>query len=496
MGMIRFSYLLLGGAALLPAPAAAQYIGGNAPAPPPAPVAGMLESPEAALARNVRLLAINPRDYNALLAAGRSALKLGDSEAAIGFFGRAEEINSAHWAPKAGQGAALAQMGEAQAALGLFEQAQRLGATQSLIALDRGLAFDLLARQAEAQSDYRAVLAGPDADEARRRLALSLGISGRKAEALTMLDPLLARRDAGARRARALILALGGDLEGARQAIAAMMPGSSAGFDPFLRRLSTLGPGQKAAAVHLGIMPAEGAALASVEPPAPTPVAPTPAPVVAKITPAPVRVASVTPRISKNRPGEVTPLIDRIADIETTLGRIPKEAASAPKPPPAPKPIIEKTAAKAKGKPAVEPATKDKVRLAELSLKGKTTGKADAKAKGGKAEGKEKKADTEADDKPAKGVTTSSRIYVQLAGGSKADQMEREYSRIRAKKASLFKGRQPVVVAVKGWSRLLVGPFKDQDSAQALVNDLHEAKLEGFVWTAPAGIKVEKLAAK
>jgi hypothetical protein len=109
------------------------------------------------------------------------------------------------------------------------------------------------------------VLAGIDEAEARRRLALSLAISGRKAEALAALDPLLARRDPAARRTRAFILALGGDVEGARQAIAAMLPGASSGFDPFLRRLPTLGPGQKAAAVHLGIMPAEGAALAGAE---------------------------------------------------------------------------------------------------------------------------------------------------------------------------------------------------------------------------------------
>ena len=42
------------------------------------------ETPEAALARNVRLIAINPRNYEALLGAGRAALRLGDAQAAIG----------------------------------------------------------------------------------------------------------------------------------------------------------------------------------------------------------------------------------------------------------------------------------------------------------------------------------------------------------------------------------------------------------------------------
>ena len=53
-----------------------------------------------------------------------------------------------------------------------------------------------------------------------------------------------------------------------------------------------------------------------------------------------------------------------------------------------------------------------------------------------------------------------------------------------------------MVSAVKGWSRLVVGQFKDTDEAQDFVNDLHGAKLSGFVWTAPSGLKLEKLSPK
>jgi hypothetical protein len=74
--------------------------------------------------------------------------------------------------------------------------------------------------------------------------------------------------------------------------------------------------------------------------------------------------------------------------------------------------------------------------------------------------------------------------------------MGREFTRIRGGRTALFRGRQPLVSEVRGWARLLVGPFKDGEEAQAFVNDLREAKLEGFVWTAPAGTKFEKLAAK
>ncbi|NJC05331.1 Flp pilus assembly protein TadD [Sphingomonas kaistensis] len=491
-------------AVLLPQAAAAQYIGGRPPEPPAAPLAGTLETPEAALARNVRLIAINPRNYDAQLAAGRAALRLGDPQAAIGFFGRAEEINAAHWAPKAGQGSAMAQMGEPQAALGLFEQAQSLGATQVLIALDRGLAFDLLGMQAQAQSDYRVVLIGPDGAEARRRLALSLAISGRKAEALAALDPLLAQRDAGARRARAFILALGGDVEAARQAIAAMLPGSSQGFDPFLRRLPTLGPGQKAAAVHLGIMPAEGAALAAAI--AADPPAPVAAPPVRRVEARPVRAAAVVPKPAPVKVADATPPTtrsdgDRLASIESTLTKLPT-------PPPAPKPIVERPSRRtpaaefslasrpASDEPTRKPvkaATKTEPNSIKLAAKDSKTGKAagDAKAKDAKSRGK---AAEEA--KPVKAAASASRIYVQLAGGANADRMGREYERIRKTKASLFRSRAPLVSDVKGWSRLVVGPFKDADEAQEFVNDLHAAKLEGFVWTAPGGLKLEKLALK
>jgi hypothetical protein len=494
-------------AVLLPQAATAQYIGGRPPEPPPAPLAGTLETSEAALARNVRLIAINPRNYEALLGAGRAALRLGDPQAAIGFFGRAEEINAAHWAPKAGQGSAMAQMGEPQAALGLFEQAQALGATQSLIALDRGLAFDLQGMQTQAQGDYRAVLNGADGSEARRRLALSLAISGRKAEALAALDPLLAQRDAGARRARAFILALGGDVEAARQAIAAMLPGASSGFEPFLRRLPTLGPGQKAAAVHLGIMPAEGTALAAAlaaEPPAPVALPPVrqvqqSVRIAAAAAPEPVPV-----KVADAKPAAAKPAEDRIASIESTLTELPPA-------PPAPRPIVERTASRRSPAPernlASRPASEDiETKGGKRAAKAGDTGpvklaardnKADP-AKPGKtnadvAKARGKKAEEE--PKPVK-PAAGSRIYVQLAGGANADRMGREYERIRKTKASLFRSRAPLVSEVKGWSRLLVGPFKDAGEAQEFVNSLHAAKLGGFVWTAPGGLKLEKLALK
>ena len=258
---------LVANAATIVAPATAQYIGGHAPPPPPPPAFGVSESPSDSLSRSIRILAASPRDFAALMAAGRAELALGDLSAAAGFFGRADEVRPGDPAPKVGMGGALVQTGDARGALTWFGQAQALGASAALLGTDRGLAHDLLGEQGPAQADYRAALAGPMPDEARRRLALSLAIGGRMAEGLTTLQPLLNRRDAAAQRVRAFVLALGGQKVAAMAAIDQAMPGASSGVGRFFDMLPRLSAPQKAAAVHLGVFPtASEMALAQIAP--------------------------------------------------------------------------------------------------------------------------------------------------------------------------------------------------------------------------------------
>jgi Flp pilus assembly protein TadD len=233
-----------GVAALAPAPASAQ--GSYSP---------YNETPAAALARYVRALASDPKDFQALIGAGRAALELGDTQAAAGFFARADEVNPRSPMPQEGMGAVQVANGQPQAAMPYFARAQQLGATQAMLGCDRGLAYDLLGQQARAQTDYRAALGGLDSDEARRRLALSLAISGDRANALAALAPLAAKGDSTTNRVRAFVLALTGDPNGAMTAIDAAMPGSWSRVAPFLQRLPALPAGEKAAAVNLGIFP-------------------------------------------------------------------------------------------------------------------------------------------------------------------------------------------------------------------------------------------------
>ena len=224
---------------------------------------GYAESPADALARNMKALGHDSTDFNALIGAGKAALALGDTQAAAGFFGRADEVWPSSPLSQAGMGAAMAQSGDATAALQCFARAIQRGATQSMIGADRGLAYDLLGQHAQAQADYRAALLGRDGDEARRRLALSLAITGNKTEALSTLSSLMARGDAAAARTRAFVLALTGDVVGARAAIDAAMPGTSPKMGYFFQKLATLRSDQKAAAVNLGMFPDSNVQMAS-----------------------------------------------------------------------------------------------------------------------------------------------------------------------------------------------------------------------------------------
>src|SRR5947209_7651597 len=249
-GSVQFrvaAALLLGACALGGAPLTAQ--GSYSP---------YNESPSAAMARYIRNLAASPKDFESLIGAGRAALALGDPQAAAGFFARADEVNPRSPLPQAGMGAVSVANGEPQSALPYFRRAQQLGATIASFACDRGLAYDLLGQQAQAQADYRLALSGPDPDEARKRLALSLAVSGDRNGALDALAPLAAQGGYDVGRVRAFVLALTGDASAALNAANAAMPGSGANAAPFLQRLAALPAAQKAAAVNLGIFPDSG----------------------------------------------------------------------------------------------------------------------------------------------------------------------------------------------------------------------------------------------
>jgi tetratricopeptide (TPR) repeat protein len=217
------------------------------------------ERPSDALSRNLRSLAANPKSVTALMGAGRAALEMGDAQAALTFFARAEEQLPRDGRIKMWIGSALIPLQQPHAALKFFRDAAELGVPAGDLARDRGLAYDIAGKPREAQLDYRLALRnGPD-DEVTRRLALSLAISGERESALQLLEGQLLVRDRAAERTRALVLALTGDAAGATRVAQAAMPGPQANaMAPFLARLPSLAPAERALAVHLGIFPGDG----------------------------------------------------------------------------------------------------------------------------------------------------------------------------------------------------------------------------------------------
>ncbi|MEZ0244899.1 MAG: tetratricopeptide repeat protein, partial [Sphingomonas sp.] len=290
------------------------------------------------LASEMRFLAQNPRDLRALLSAASISTRLGDTSAALAFYARAEKIDPENPRIMAGRAQVLVRLERPGEALRLFQAAEARGLPMGEYLSDRGLAYDLLGQPLLAQRDYKAALSRDRDDETVRRYALSLGITGKYDDAMRELDPLLRRSDRAAWRARAFILAMQGDFDGAERIAASMMPGNmGAALGPFFRRLPGLSPGDKAFAVHFGALTPTQARRADAQ------LAPQMAPYVPEriIQPPPqVAVAAVAPTPAPAPPparGKRQSRRDR--EPPTQLAAVTSVAARPVPPPPAANPL-------------------------------------------------------------------------------------------------------------------------------------------------------------
>lgn len=311
------------------------------------------EDPGSALSRHLKTLADSPRSLSALTGAAKAALELGDSQAALTFYARAEEIAPRDGRIKAGIGSAFLAMEQPDNALRFFEEARGLGAPEGEYAADRGLAYDLLGNPAQAQRDYLVAMRTHDTDELRRRLALSKAITGDRAGALSLIEPQLRRQDRAAWRVRAFVLALTGDAAGATEAVRAVMPQQAAAMQPFLTRLPGLALSQRAMAVHLGVFPGDGYGMAATPP---TYAGAAPSPPYAAVTNAgrpsasAPALGSVSPYSAAQRPAS-TPAQSRPA---TSLPANQYARATAPAAP-AQAPSSSSVQSRAPGRPASGP---------------------------------------------------------------------------------------------------------------------------------------------
>ncbi|MEM8726384.1 MAG: tetratricopeptide repeat protein, partial [Pseudomonadota bacterium] len=217
-----------------------------------------LPSPEVErLNTALKKLARRPRDLDALIEAGNASLRLDDLDAAIGFFGRAEELSSENPRVKMGQAAVYLRSGRPIEALRLFSEAEAAGASSRDVLADRGLAYDLVGDQTRAQATYRQALREDSANSvAIRRLALSQAIMGEQRAFEDTLRPLIDKREFAAFRARAFGLAILGEQDRAAAIADAVMPRDlAARITPYLEFMPRLTKAQQAAAANLGIFP-------------------------------------------------------------------------------------------------------------------------------------------------------------------------------------------------------------------------------------------------
>lgn len=419
--------------------------------------------PAEALARYLRVLARDPGDLEALSGAGAAALAVGDADAAINFYVRAEKISPRDGRIKAGLGSALVQKEQPRAALRLFDNATDMGVPPVEIALDRGLAYDLRGDNRKAQADYALVMRSRQDPESIRRLALSMAMSGDRANALIILDPLLRKRDVAAWRARAFVLAMTGDLAGAESAAYAVLPRYQAdSLKPFLSRLPSLKASEKAAAVHFGHFPEDKV----------------PEMVLARPTPSskgsPTSVVQPTPSTSSTA---TRPTFDRdgrlVMRTESGAKAATQIATSGPITRPTPDPVER-----------AEQKVADQRSLAEDRRA------AQRKAAAEKAAA-EKKAKAREEAKAAK--SNPERYWVQIASGAYLPDLDKEWDKQKKAHAKLLSGKTPWSTPYKATNRLLIGPFPSKAAAQDYVNEARAGGLSSFPVTTPSGQKVERV---
>lgn len=472
------SVLALGAASLPAGGAAAQDVVAE-------PVVQALPSPEVQrLNRALVALAKAPRDRTALVEAGQAALGVDDLEAAIGFFGRAADVDPGHPDVALGLGAVYLRAGRAGEALVQFDRALATGADERAVQTDRALSLDLVGEQVAAQTAYmRALELDPANDEARRRLAVSFAIAGNRARFEDTLRPLLDRRDLAAQRARAFGLAIMGDSDRATAIVEQVMPRDIATrLVPYLGYMPRLTKQQQAAAANLGIFPraadigrddprlarfaAEERADSRLAPSGP-PLDARPTPTPAR-TPAPARVATVTP---------------------VTVSAAP---ASSPPPPPAPaRRPVERVAdvfADLGAPEADARVSGDAVDLAQIEVKRETAPPPPAPAVK-PAERPKPKPKPKEPPKPAH----PSRVWVQVATGKKIDALAFDWKRISREGGKALGPYKPHTARWGATNRLVIGPLASRDKAEALVRDLKKKGLDVFLWLSDEGEAVQPL---
>ena len=504
----------------------------------PAVVPNIVEPAGAVELRDaMRRISFNPSDADALADAGNASLLLGDANAALNFFTRANAIRPNNSRIVSGLAIATVRTENPFEALRLFDDAVRLGADQRSIAADRALAFDLLGNFGRAQQDYQLARTVASSDDIIIRQAVSLSLAGQKEQADAMLVPLLQRNSPTAWRARAFMLAARGDLRESSKVAQGFMDAPSAQkMERFFRLMPNLTGAQQAAAIHLGHFPTSQAVgrdseqvrrvAATVPQPAIGPaqnrLIPSGAPLGTKPTAARDAKSEAKPQSKPDRktqervavqaavpptprPDPVVAKVDLAATVAgtTPTAQEPVTLASVTPPQPAPAKII--------AAPTSVPATtasagfsldaivgaieipESEQRPSEVPVDLKklkpVTPKAAADAS------KAPKIDPKAAAKAKLEAANPARIWVQIATGE-ASGLGFDYRKLTKNNPILFKAQKPWTSPWGKTARLLVGPFADAKAAKKWEGDFKKAGGDAFMWKSEIGVPVNALKVK
>lgn len=479
------------------------------------------------LSAALRRLAARPADLEALLSAGNASLALNDAGAAAGFFARAARVAPRDGRVLLGQArVALTQRRPVEALQG-FAQAESAGMRALDMAADRGLAFDLVGDNASAQALYRGVLAQGDSGEVRRRLALSLAISGNRPEFERTLYPLLRDEDRSAYRTRAFGLAILGLPDDAVEIADAMMPTDLAlRMAPYLRYMPRLTKAQQAAAANLGAFPAAteigrdpphiaGYAAAGARIAANANAALTPAG--APLGPR-AQAAGTTTASTRRRPGREgdagpaptpgpTPAPTQLARSNASASAAAQPpaptpqrvvvATSAPRPAPAPTPTPEP------GRPSVTDAFAD-LGLAPARTPAPAAGAVNIAAikparaaprpepKPAAKELPKPKPEAKKPAKPAKPAEPA-RVWVQVGVGRNTAAFAFDWKKLARQAGGTLDGKGPWAVRYGATNRMLAGPFPSEAAARAAIKRLKDKDIDALPFSSDEGEKVTKI---
>lgn len=422
------------------------------------------------LNRALLRLAKRPDSFDALVDAGDASIAVGDLDAAIGFYGRADALAPDDWRAKLGMARVLVRADRPIDALPLFNAAQAAGAKEREFLSDRGLAFDLMGDSVTAQAAYqRAIAIDKDNVEAKRRLAISYAISGNRAGFEETLRPLIDRRDFASSRARAFGLAILGEQDEASAIVDAVMPRDLAGrINPYLAYMPRLTKVQQAAAANLGAFPR-----------------------VADIGQDDPRIAAYISGATSSRSAPVRSADRKLEPAGEPLGQ-QRQSVASPAPSPGPSP----------GTPARKPGFD----LAQTRRTSEAASVADAFSDlrsadlpGARMNGDA--VDIAAIEIPREAPPQSEpqepehprRIWVQLATGQDVSALKFDWRRLVGKAPELLDGFDPHVTPWGQANRLLAGPVASRDEARDLINALKQKGIDTFRYTSPEGTEIQQL---